>query len=165
MPFIFIPQNSSMKKVLLLFAVLSVSGLVTTLLSQDVSEDFKKLDWLEGTWTRTNTKPDRSAHEKWQKISSSEWVGLGVNMKGSDTAFVEKLKLLIKEGNIYYVADIVENKEPVYFKFTSITKEGFVCENPQHDFPKKITYKKDGEKIKATISGDGKSIDYLYEKK
>jgi hypothetical protein len=85
-------------------------------------------------------------------------------MNGNDTAFVEKLKLVIKDDNIYYVADIVENKQPVYFRFTSLTNDGFVCENPQHDFPKKISYRKDGEKIMATISGDGKSIDYLFER-
>jgi len=47
-------------------------------------------------------------------------------MKGSDTAFVEKLKLVIKNDNICYVADITENKEPVYFKLTSITDHSFV---------------------------------------
>jgi len=47
----------------------------------------------------------------------------------------------------------------------SITDNSFVCENPQHDFPKKISYLKEGNKIKATISGDGKSFDYLFEKK
>jgi len=155
-----------MKKVLLLLAVFGIMGTMHVELSaQEVKEDFKKLDWLEGTWIRTNTKPGRSAHEKWQKISSSEWSGLGVNMIGSDTAFVEKLKLLIKDENIYYVADIAENKEPVYFRFTTITDNSFVCENPQHDFPKTISYQNNGDKIKATISGDGKSIDYLFEKK
>ena len=153
-----------MKKLLLLSAVIVVYWPGNTLFAQHSNEEFKKLDWLEGTWTRTNVEPGRSAYEKWQKISTSEWSGLGVNMKGDDTTFIEKLKLVIKAYNIYYVADIVENKEPVYFKLTSITDDGFVCENAQHDFPKKISYKKDGEKVRATISGDGKSIDYLFEK-
>ncbi len=152
-----------MKKLLLLLAVVAVYP-GNTLFAQGASEDFKKLDWLEGTWARTNSKPGRSAHEKWQKISSTEWSGIGVNMKGNDTAFVEKLKLVVKDDNIYYVADIVENKQPVFFRLTSLTNDGFVCENPQHDFPKKISYQKDGEKIKATISGDGKSIDYMFER-
>ena len=154
-----------MKKVLLLFAVLSVPGLVNSLLAQNINEEFKKLDWLEGIWTRTNVKPGRSGYEKWQKTSSSEWLGFGVNMNGNDTTFVERLKLVIKEDNIYYVADIVANKEPVYFKLTTITANGFVCENPDHDFPKKISYQKNGNGIKATISGDGTSMDYIFEKK
>ncbi|HZI52259.1 MAG TPA: DUF6265 family protein [Chitinophagaceae bacterium] len=154
-----------MKKVLFIAAVfVSIAMLHSELSAQQVNEDFKKLDWLEGTWIRTNVKPGREAHEKWQRVSSTEWLGWGISMKGNDTAFVEKLKLVIKDDNIYYVADIVENKEPVYFKFTTITDHGFVCENPQHDFPKTINYQKNGNGIKATISGDGKSIDYLFEK-
>ncbi|WP_315820030.1 hypothetical protein [Paraflavitalea speifideaquila] len=62
------------------------------------------------------------------------------------------------------MADVPQNKEPVYFKLTAITKDGFTCENPNHDFPKKIDYKLDGNKLRATISGDGKAIDYLFER-
>ena len=129
------------------------------------NDDFQKLDWLKGTWTRLGMKPGRTGYESWQKISSVEWKGSGVNMKGTDTAFVEKLKLVRKDKIIYYVADMAENKEPVYFKLTVITDNSFVCENPQHDFPKKIIYQKKGNKLMATISGDGKSFDYLFEKK
>ncbi len=155
-----------MKKALLLVAILfSIEAAHSQSSPQKITDDFKKLDWLEGTWIRLNTKPGRTAHESWQKISTTEWKGLGVIMKGTDTAFVEKLKIIINAEYIYYVADIAENKEPVYFKLTVITDNGFVCENPQHDFPKTIAYQKDGNKIKATISGDGKSIDYLFEKK
>ena len=155
-----------MKKALLLVSVLFAIEIAhSQSSSQKVRDDFKKLDWLEGNWTRLDVKPGRSAHESWQKISTTEWKGSGVNLKGADTAFIEKLKLVIQDDNIYYVADIAENKEPVYFKLTAITDDSFVCENPQHDFPKKIAYQKNGNKIKATISGDGKSIDYLFEKK
>ena len=77
-----------MKKIWLLSVVIVTYGPKNALFAQNANEDFKKLDWLEGTWTRTNAKPGRPAHEKWHKISSSEWSGLGVNMKGNDTAFV-----------------------------------------------------------------------------
>ena len=155
-----------MKKLLLVATIiLGINGIGNKLSAQQANEDFKKLDWLEGTWIRTNVKPGRSAEEKWQKISPTEWQGLGVTMNGTDTVFVEKLKLVAKDGNIFYVADIVENKEPVYFKLTNITGNSFVCENSKHDFPKMIAYQKEGNKIKATISGNGKSVDYLFEKK
>jgi len=155
-----------MKKALWLVSILfTVEIAQSQSSSHKITDNFKKLDWLEGVWTRSNVKPGRSAHESWQKISTTEWKGFGVNMKGTDTAFLEKLKIIIKEETIYYVADIAENKEPVYFKLTAISDNGFVCENLQHDFPKTIAYQKDGNKIKATISGDGKSIDYFFEKK
>jgi hypothetical protein len=133
--------------------------------SQQALNDFKKLKWLEGTWTRTNSKPGRSAIEEWRRSGENELTGQGVNLKGTDTTFVEKLKIVIKDNTICYVADVPENKGLVYFKFTALTSHGFVCENPAHDFPKKIEYKLQGKTLTAVISGDGKSMDYVFERK
>ena len=91
--------------------------------------------------------------------------GIGIAMKGRDTVFVEKFRLVIKGNNIFYVADVPGNKQPVDFKLTEISKKGFTCENPEHDFPKRIRYQKEDNTIKATISGNGKSVDYLFDKK
>ena len=133
--------------------------------AQSTAADFKKLQWLTGEWNRTNAKPGRSGIEKWVMNSPTELQGLGISMRGSDTAFVEKIKITVKNNNIYYVADVPENKGVVLFKLTKITDSEFVCENPNHDFPKIIAYTRDGTKLKATISGNGKTIDYLFEKK
>src|SRR6186713_1571497 len=84
-----------------------------------------QLHWLEGSWSRTNVKPGRSTQEYWKKTSDTEWQGLGVTLHGSDTAFVEKLKLIIKDGSLYYVADIPENRQLVYFKFSTVTENSF----------------------------------------
>jgi hypothetical protein len=51
---------------------------------------------------------------------------------------MEMITVLIRDDAIYYVADVPQNQQPVYFKFTEITESGFACENPDHDFPKKI---------------------------
>lgn len=133
--------------------------------SQVAATDILKLNWLEGNWIRTNNKPGRSGSEQWTRKSDQEWAGLGVNLRGADTAFVEKLRLVVKDGTIFYVADVPENKSLVYFRFTEISNDHFVCENPDHDFPKKIMYRREGKVLKATVSGDGKTIDYLFERK
>ncbi|MCW5911820.1 MAG: hypothetical protein KIT62_12135 [Cyclobacteriaceae bacterium] len=128
------------------------------------AQSIKDLSWLTGTWNRTNVKAGRTAHERW--VQTAEGLqGWGVNMNGADTTFVEKLKIISKDNKLYYVADVPQNKEPTYFLITGITATTLVCENPQHDFPKKITYQLDGDKLKATISGNGKSIDYFFERK
>ena len=124
-----------------------------------------KLEWLLGEWNRTNAKPGRSGVEIWKKTSSQEFVGKGINLRGADTTFVEKLKLIVKDNKTFYVADVPENKAPVLFEMTSVSASTVTFENPSHDFPKKISYELNGNKLKATISGDGKSIDYLFEKR
>lgn len=133
--------------------------------SADAKTKLRQMEWLLGSWTRTNAKPGRTASEEWAKVNETAWMGRGINMRGLDTTFVEKLKIVIENDKLFYVADVPENKKLVYFEMTSVTADGFVCENPQHDFPKKIAYKRNGNKVTATISGGDKSIDYLFEKK
>lgn len=153
-----------MKSILLPFLlILATCGFSQPRTSETVT-NFKKLEWLVGTWSRTNIKPGKSSHERWQKTNEFELHGIGVTMQGKDTTFVEKITILIKDSNIYYVADVPENEKPVYFKLTEISTTGFTCENPEHDFPKKISYQLNGIDLKAQISGDGKSIDYLFKK-
>lgn len=133
--------------------------------SNETIDNFNKLEWLTGTWNRTNVKPGRSGTEEWKKSSDSALTGSGILMRGRDTVVIEKIKIAIKGDHIYYIADVPENKGLVFFKFITITKNNFICENPEHDFPKRISYTYDGKVLKATISGNGKSIDYLFEKK
>ena len=122
-----------------------------------------QVEWLIGQWKRTNAKPGRSSVETWKK-DRDQLVGFAVNMNGRDTTYVEKLKIVFKDNTLYYVADVPQNKSEVYFKLTELSESGFVCENPQHDFPKKIRYERTGSGLRAVISGDGKEIPYLFEK-
>jgi Domain of unknown function (DUF6265) len=149
-----------------LFVLCALSCLVSSAHCQSVSSsEFSKLSWLAGNWTLINPKSGRSGTERWTKVSGSEWRGFGVSMRGNDTLFVENLKIVQKDSGIYYVADVPENKALVYFKFSRISDSSFECENPVHDFPKKITYSQEGHILRATISGNGKSVEYLFRKK
>lgn len=147
-----------------LFLLLPLCSVAAQPSAPDTLRTIDTLDWLIGTWNRTNAKPGRSGVEMWKKISDTELHGRGISMKGGDTTFVEKLKIVVKENEIYYVADVPENDKLVYFKFTQLTDHGFTCENVEHDFPKMIRYESTGSKLTATISGNGKRIEYLFEK-
>jgi Domain of unknown function (DUF6265) len=155
-----------MKKIMLLFLVLiAFSDSMSQQTAKQARDDFKKLAWLEGTWLRTNSQAGQSGIERWFKSSPSELQGYGVTFKGQDTLFVEKLHIVINEDRLYYVADVPENQQPVYFKLTEITKSGFVFENPDHDFPKKIAYQEENGVLKATVSGNNKSLEFLFVKR
>lgn len=131
-----------------------------------INAEFEKLYWLPGEWHQTNiAKPGKALVEQWTKSGDFEMKGQATTTQNGDTVYIERITMLIKDNSIYYVADVPQNKQPVYFKLTSITAQGFVCENPEHDFPKRITYELSGNQLKATISGNGKSFDYLYLKK
>ncbi|MEQ8361234.1 MAG: DUF6265 family protein [Cyclobacteriaceae bacterium] len=141
-----------------LFTLLACSA------SSSLQDDFIKINWLKGYWERVNAKEGRSAHERWEEVSDQELKGWGVSMRGSDTAFMEVLRIVVKDGALHYVADVPENPNPVFFKFTSIDETGFICENPVHDFPKKIEYQLRGDTLKAITSGDGKELVFDFVK-
>ena len=128
-------------------------------------KDLTNTEWLVGKWTRTNSRPGRSGFEVWERISPTELKGMGINLKGADTTFIEKLKIVVKNSELFYVADVPENKEPVFFKLTGSATNSLTFENPQHDFPRKIVYELAEGKLRATISGDGKSNEFWFEKK
>ena len=81
--------------------------------SPELESKFKSLKWIEGRWERTNVKQGMRANEQWQERAPYQLKGIGVTMKGEDTVFIEKIDIVIKDGNIYYVADVKENKAPV----------------------------------------------------
>jgi hypothetical protein len=87
--------------------------------------------------------------------------------KGKTTAF-EFLRLeQSADGGVDYVAQ-PGGRPPVRFRCTSLSDRKAVFENPQHDFPTKITYERDGDELIAAISGpDGakeKPETYHYQR-
>ncbi len=145
-----------MKKLLLL----SIGCLTTFVVG---AQSFDDLKWLEGKWERQNARPGMTAFEVWEKTDQG-FKGMGVSLKGADTVFVENLKIVQKDGALHYVAEVSSNQAPTYFKITSATENGFVSENPQHDFPKKIAYTLEGKKLTAVISAGEKAMGFVFER-
>lgn len=148
-------------KTLLLFIPLAM--LINNVSGQESPQQkFKKLEWLVGKWTRTNPQAGESGYETWAKITDSRLTGKGVTLKGKKTIFVENLEFIIRGNDIFYTVKVTGEKQATDFKLTALSKDAFTCENPEHDFPKKISYKRIGNVIKATISGNGQSMDYNF---
>lgn len=152
-----------MKKLYLTVSMLML--LIQSVSAQTFDEkSISALRWLEGKWERVMNNPNQSGFEEW-KHRDGVLKGLGVTIQKSDTVFVEKLSIEIKNYDLYYVADVGPNVEPTYFKITEISETGFVSENPDHDFPKKIEYKLSGDgELNVTISGDGRSVPFTFHK-
>lgn len=148
-----------------LLSFILVFSLATSFAQPKKQTTISSVEWLVGNWTRINAKPGSSGFEAWTRKSNTELVGVGGSMKGADTTFVEKLRIVVKDGDLFYIADTPENKDEVWFKFTDLKTNSFVCENPEHDFPKKIAYNLEGNTIHALVSGDGKVIAFQFVKK
>ncbi|HCX22829.1 MAG: hypothetical protein CMB80_23610 [Flammeovirgaceae bacterium] len=123
----------------------------------------EQLDWLTGTWERTDVHPGSKGYEQWQ-YDGTMLIGSGISMKGIDTTFVEKLRVEVIENEIYYVAEVPNNARPTLFRVTKLRPNFMQCENPEHDFPKMIVYERTGEQLKAIISAGDKGMTFLFKK-
>lgn len=89
---------------------------------------------------------------------------MDITLAGTDTVSFERITITDNNGDLYYVVN-APGDTAVSFKFTSLKENEFICENETHDFPKKIHYLKTGDRLKATISGDGQAMDFNFVKK
>lgn len=117
--------------------------------------------WLVGTWQEEN----KSAFEEWT-VTDGFLSATSYKMDASGNRQVTEVIKLIKKGkDFFYVPDVAGPQGEVEFKITTLESDGFVAENPAHDFPKKIAYKKlDDQRLVATISGGTKAIRYAFRK-
>jgi len=124
---------------------------------------FTKFSWLSGTWKRV----DKKAFEVWQ-MDGKSLTGVSYKVQNADTLYLERIILTQREESYFYIPDVAGAQLPVEFKITMIASESFTAENPLHDFPKVIQYRRYSENgnsmLKATIEGDGKAIDYTFIK-
>jgi hypothetical protein len=118
-------------------------------------EKLKKMEWIIGSWEQK--LPDGVITETWKKENDSTYSGKSFFIvKEKDTTHLESIVLTQKGEDLLYIPTVSgqNNNEPVRFTLTSEVENTFSFENPAHDYPQKITYKKISDtNILATISG------------
>jgi len=132
-------------------------------------DKLEKMNWLLGNWE--NEMPEGVLTETWTKENDSTFSGTTyfiINKK--DTVHSETIILKQLNDELVYRPTVKgqNNDEPVDFKLSSESENSFSFENPKHDYPKKIVYKKVNEtSLVATISGiqQGKQSSESYPMK
>lgn len=133
-------------------------------------ETVARFIWLNGKWVMK--EGDGTVTEQWKQVNDSLMEGSSDFIKGDSVIPFEKIRMFRRGIDFYYEAKAAgqNNEQPVEFKLSSFSDSGFVAENPQHDFPKRITYrlvKKDS--IHAVVDGGpsmpDKKSDFYYSKK
>lgn len=117
-------------------------------------DKIKAADWLIGNWE--NTSPDGILTENWQNVNDSTFNAESYFIKGKDTLHFESIVLAQKGETLRYIATVKGQNDgkPVTFNSTSETENKLIFENPQHDYPQKITYTKGANNtLTAEISG------------
>jgi hypothetical protein len=106
------------------------------------------LDWLIGCWET----PDKSAIEAWVKYENGDLGGFSVTVEGGQVIFHEVLRIVsFADGSATYTAHPVRQPSTT-FKAKSVSGTEVTFSNPSHDFPQEVSYRRDGNRLFATIS-------------
>lgn len=163
-----------MKTTLLRFLVcVPLTGLVIAALSGDLfgqastnnqTPTIADLNWLAGDWQTTGGRSQTDEH--WTQAAGGSMLGLSRTVAGGRTYEFEYLRIEQRADGIYYVAHPKARCPGTDFKLTRLTSTEVVFENPAHDFPKRITYRKTAEgSLVATVdggAGSGKAFTFTY---
>jgi len=108
------------------------------------------LSWMAGSWVQ----------DKGKTVVLESWVGpnhglmAAVNVSAWDTGKTsyEFLRIVDTAESMSYMAS-PSGREPVEFKFKEAIGQRVVFENEKNDYPQRIIYWRDGDKLGARIEG------------
>ena len=158
-----------MRKFLFIAILLTISnGMVSRLLF--INNKMETFNWMIGSW-KMETKPG-AILETWIYRNDSTLSGesIRINFTGG-TDLLEKIQLVCRNKEYFFIstAQGQNDDKPVKFKITTYSETGFVAENPEHDFPKRISYNlMSKDSIHAFIDGGPsmpeKKSDFYYSR-
>jgi len=120
------------------------------------------LGWMQGCWSRTGS--EAGTVEQWMAPAGGNMLGMSRTIKGGKS--VEHEFILISEvgpGVLAYTAS-PSRQATATFKLAKREGDSWIFENPTHDFPQRVIYRKDGAdlvaRIEGTRNGKTRAIDY-----
>jgi hypothetical protein len=134
--------------------------------SQEPKPTVQNLAWLSGCWERTQGK--RYVEEHWTKAAGGSMLGLSRTLNDGRTTQFEFLRIHEEKGEIFYTAKPSGQPE-ASFKLVSLKEREAIFENPTHDFPQRIIYRRPTDntlaaRIEGTLNGQPRGVDFPYTK-
>ena len=150
-----------MKKIVILTSFLCVADVG---FAQQVTVD--RVAWLQGCWR--STRGETTIEEQWMAPRGGAMLGMGRTVRGSTLAEYELVLIKEQEGHLAYEAH-PSGQPTATFMATTASDSSVVFENPQHDFPQRVGYRRNGaDALDAWIEGqaNGKSrrVDFSYQR-
>ncbi len=106
------------------------------------AQSLEDLSWLAGHWS------DGEFDEVWLQAAGGPMPGLN-RRRGS--AEYEQLMIVEQQGRITYLA--APNGRPASsFDLTRVDEQYAEFENPKHDFPQRLSYRRVGEQLQVSAS-------------
>jgi len=134
---------------------LIATALAMPLIGSAKAEDANPaLDWMAGHWC-VDMGGD-IAEELWLPPHGGVMVGLGRTRNSERTTGFEYLRIVDLDGVQSFIAQ-PGGRPPTSFWRTAGGEHWIRFENPDHDFPQRIEYRREGKVLHAEVGGPGEN--------
>jgi uncharacterized protein DUF6265 len=135
----------------------------SAIVDRDDEDPIGLLEFMLGEWV-TETPAGRVI-ERWSRDGDA-MIGHSETVRDGTVSFFEELRIEIDGGTTVYLARPMGREPAVPFRRVDDGRiaELAVFENPAHDFPRRITYRRDGDQLVAAVEGDGEPIEWRYSR-
>jgi hypothetical protein len=129
------------------------------------SARIEDMSWLSGCWSFAGKNGITEEH--WLPPAGGAMLGLSRTIREDKMVQFEYLAIREVDGKLSYVATPSRQKETV-FPLARHSPAELVFENPGHDFPQRVIYRKrpDGlaVRIEGVVDGNARSADFPFKR-
>jgi hypothetical protein len=145
-----------------MIAVMLVT-LMPTLVPAGEPTSIDRLGWLTGCWSRT--RPTGITEEHWMAPRGGTMLGMSRTVRDGRTVEFEFVQIRAGEDTLVYEAR--PSRQPMAtFTLKSVTDDMVTFENPAHDFPQRIIYRRTADgiaaRIEGTMNGTPRGVDFPF---
>jgi len=136
----------------LMLVILTVSGCASQSHTSDRAESpLNGLAWLAGSWK--SEEAGQCSEEHWMQPAGETMLGVSRTVSNGTTTFFEFLRIESHPDGVFYLASPKGRQPPTPFKLVTLQDEQVVFANPEHDFPQRIVYRRQGNELHGRIEG------------
>lgn len=121
------------------------------------------LDWLAGYWL--SCEDGRDVAETWSERRGGVMIGFSITT-GRQAFSFEQMRIEAAgtaDGAMDFIAMPRGAAAPTSFRLVRAGPREALFENPAHDFPQRILYRRDGDRLTGRIEGaDGEGLEWHY---
>jgi hypothetical protein len=126
-----------------------------------------RLAWLQGCWT-SQAGGDRVVDEHWMGPRGGTMMGMSRTVAGGTLREYELVVIRTVASGLVYEAHPSGQKSAT-FPVRAQTDASIVFEDPAHDFPQRIGYRRDGADaitawIEGTTNGRSRRVEFPYRR-
>ena len=134
----------------------------TTLSTKPIqAASISDLSWLAGCWSSRGG--EAGSEEHWLAPAGGSMLGVGRTVVDGKTVAHEFMQIRETEpGKLAFIARPSGQAE-ASFPLARLGENEVVFENPSHDFPQRVVYRRQGEELQARIEGTETGTDKRIE--